>query len=78
MASGAITSRAANRLDAQLRDLITGENQSCREQSRSNTDWGGGAGERYVSNRRPLAGLSEGTIEPTDAENGVALDATPT
>jgi hypothetical protein len=72
---GASTSRTANRLDAQLGDLITEENQSCREQSRSNAVWGGGAGERYAINinRTLTAGTAE-TAEPTGTDRSGALD----
>ena len=47
------------------------KSQICREQSRANAVWGGGAGERYVIHPRLIAGLTAETSGPTDVDNNV-------
>jgi len=50
--------------------------QICREQRRASAFCGGGAGERYVSNRIPIAGLTGEKPERTHADNNEKLGAT--
>jgi hypothetical protein len=49
------------------------KDQICREQRRASEFCGGGAGERYVSNRMPCKELSAEATEPMNADHSATL-----